>query len=115
MTPLQMQQSFERQVNNPSFGEDIIYTPDSEAPVTLRAHVYRGDYDQQGQRFEKGSSSNPVKYSLKIRISSRLVTSIKERRDTVTAKLTLGSTATILKVAAVVGQDPGTWLLGLNA
>jgi len=115
MTPLQLQLSFERQLKNPSFGEDIIYTPDGQAPIPLRAHVYREDYEQQGQRFEKGSGSNPIKYSLKIRISSRLVTSIKERRDNVTAKLKLGTEDITLKAAAVIGQDPGTWLLGLNA
>lgn len=115
MTPLQLQRSFERQLLNPSFGEDIIYTPIDQDPIPLRAHVYREDYEQQGQRFSHGASSNPVKYSLKIRISSRLVTNITERRDTVNAKLKLSSTATTLKVAAVIGQDPGTWLLGLIA
>lgn len=110
-----MQLSFERQLKNPSFGEDIIYTSEGQIPIPLRAHVYRGEYEQHRQRFEKGTFTDPIKYSLKIRISSRLVASITERRDTVTAKLKLDSMATVLKVVAVVGQDPGTWLLGLNA
>lgn len=115
MTALQLQTAFERQLLNDTFGEDIIYTPIGKSPVPLRAHVYRGDYDQQGRRFTHGEASNPVKYDLKVRISSRLITEITERRDTVTARLKLSNAPTVLKVAAVVGQDPGTWLLGLTA
>lgn len=115
MTALQLQTAYERQLSNQSFGEDIIYTQLDKDPIHLRAHVYRGEYEQQGRRFTHGEVSNSVKYALKIRISSRLITNITERRDTVTAKLKLSSTATILKVAAVIEQDPGTWLLGLTA
>lgn len=115
MTALQLQQAFERQLMNPTFGEDIVYMPVGGAPVSLKAHVYRGDYEQQGRRFTHGEVSNPVKYDLKIRISSRLVTQITENRDKVTARLKLCNAPTTLKVAAVIGQDPGTWLIGLIA
>jgi hypothetical protein len=115
MTALQLQMAFERQLNNPSFGEDIIYTPAGGTPIPLKAHVYREEYEQQGRRFTHGEVSNPVKYDIKIRISSRLVTGITERRDTVTARLKLCNAPSTLKVMAVIGQDPGTWLLGLTA
>lgn len=116
MTKEQLQKQIERQLDNPLFGEEIVYIDSDLNEHNIKAFVYRKGISAVQNRFDRGSNSKSPKYDIEIRISS----SVEKGRDCIITKLDYvmvakrqGGELQRMQVIEITDSDPGSWKLGL--
>lgn len=111
-----LQAEFLDMVSDDTFGEDIVYVADG-VEYPLRAHVYRKGITGTPQRFDRGTESKPQRYDVETRISTHATEgreSIRVKENYIKVAKDIGKSAISMRVVEIIGQDPGTWLLGLS-
>lgn len=113
-----MQSQMERMLNNPAYGEDIVYLVNGYLEYPIKAFVKRHGITKNPARFDRGTENRIPKYDIEIDImrtddvtKGRLEINIKS--DVVSLSKTLGGPATRMKVQEITYQDQACWRLGL--
>jgi len=115
-TAAQLQAEFYRMVNDPMFGEDIVYVSGG-VEYTIKAKIYRRGIGGSNMRFDRGTESKQQRYDVEIRISSHATqgrSSIAIKSDSVKIAKDIGGAVHIMRVMEIIDQDPGTWKIGLS-
>jgi hypothetical protein len=120
-TAAQLQTEFKRMVDDEMFGETIVYVAGG-IEYNIRAHVYRKGIVSAQMRFDRaannqGTESRQSRYDTEIRISSHATegrAAITIKSDSVKIAKDIGGKVLTMRVSEIIGQDPGTWKLGLS-
>jgi hypothetical protein len=116
MTKEQLQKQIERLLENPAFGENVVYIDSGLNEFPIRAFVYRNGVSSNQVRFDRGTEGRSPKYEIEIRISNspekgrnRIVTKL----DSVMVAKRQGGELQKMRVMEITESDPGSWKLGL--
>ena len=115
MTKEQLQKQIERQLDNPLFGEEIVYIDSDLNEHNIKAFVYRKGTSSSQVRFDRNTGGKLPRYDIEIRISSsfgKIVQPIT-KQDTVLVAKQLGNGPQKMRVAEIIDSDLGSWRLGL--
>lgn len=116
MTKEQLQKQIERQLDNPLFGEEIVYIDSDLNEHNIKAFVYRKGTSSSQVRFDRNTGGKLPRYDIEIRISSSFGKGIVQpitKQDTVLVAKQLGNGPQKMRVAEIIDSDLGSWRLGL--
>jgi hypothetical protein len=115
-TAASLQREFYNSIKDDLFGEGVVFIAEGiEYPI--RASVRRKGITSMPQRFDRGTESKPMRYDVEIRISTHAEQgrpAVRIKENSVRISKDIGGKATLMRVAEIIDQDPGTWLLGLS-
>jgi len=106
---------FEEMVEDDTFGESVVYVQGGVSK-TIRAHMYRKGTSSFPMRNDRSTESKPNRYDFELRVSNGVengISAIIPKLDKVQVVKDYGGPIFTMRVMEIIGQDPGTFLLGL--